>query len=365
MKKQKTLKNGMAFDSKEHSIIIWKEPGNKIKHRIFSILFILAAFNLKSQSPADDPAWNAPYLFDGFPAPSLNLTIWDVANTGSVGWDNQDFGFYPERVNIISTGHGGSVLELSALNDNIHSVPISSGMISSKTAYSYGYFEARINFACTGNNYMPAFWLFNAADTCPTTTMFHDEIDIEIGTHPSTQHDLNTNFFYKRYPSACTAITDGNSYLPTIPLEYSYHKYGIEWMPGHVVIYYDDKPIRIKEDALTPDHPMKIWLDVGFSGQGENHVTPNTFPGYMYVDYVSVSQIKMTSDCSTANVFFTTPFNSSTYDYKVKKTINFNVGNSTNLTSGNITLRASEGVTINGDFTINGAEFTILPTGCY
>lgn len=84
----------------------------------------------------------------------------------------------------------------------------------------------------------------------------------------------------------------------------------------------------------------------------------------MYVDYVRVYNLK--NDCKiTLNLC---NYNFGTHDNKVKQNIIIGNGSCTNAFNigENVYLRASEGVLINGDFTVPvGAEIYIDVNSCY
>jgi beta-glucanase (GH16 family) len=335
----------------------------KKSHLSIGIMFLLPHFGF-AQCPANDLTWiTSPKFSDDFN--TLNPAIW---NTWNYPQGNYDFGFDPNYVTVNSIFlTGNKVLELKALKDNQNGTPIHSGSLQTGSTYKYGYFESRCNFSSTGPSYMPAFWLYMSANcdcknnNCPG---YYDEIDMEIFSKPAgVNFDLTTNFWYKRPPPpgfTCQEIGDFNSITPAPGLQNSWHKYGIEWVPDHVVLYYDDVPFRIKQDHI-PDHAMAILFSLGFNSTSN---TNNTFPGYQYIDYVKVYDLNMTQ-CATTDLVINTPFNPGTYDFNVKRNITFALGNTSLITSGNITLRASNSVIINGDFTVQGADFTILPTQCY
>lgn len=237
---------------------------------------------------------------------------------------------------------------------------ISSGAINSNSTHLYGYYEANCRFASTGPTYMPAFWLFYF--DCGGPSPWYDEIDIEIFSQPSpTLSDYTTNVHYKRGDCNNDVEDAFQSYTPNPSLSLAFHKYGIEWTPNQIIFFYDDVPIRIKNNNV-PDHAMEMIFDLGFRGNVSH--ADNDFPGLMYVDYVRVYNLIM--DCSS-NLNICGAIDPSTFDFRVKNNITFNSGCTSSIPVGsNVTLRAANDVTIYSDFTIPpNAEFLILPTQCY
>jgi hypothetical protein len=87
------------------------------------------------------------------------------------------------------------------------------------------------------------------------------------------------------------------------------------------------------------------------------------FPSDMLVDYVKVYKLK--TDCNT--ILNLCNYNFGTHDNKVKQSIIIGNGSCVNslIIGQNVYLRASEGILINGDFTVpQGAELYIDANPC-
>jgi len=125
---------------------------------------------------------------------------------------------------------------------------------------------------------------------------------------------------------------------------------------------FDGFPVRNFPNPGIID-PVRIILNLAIEPWAlPNQTTP--FPSEMLVDYVRVYELD--NDCNTimnvCNYYFPSQ------DNKVKKNITIGNWTCTNtIGSGqNIYLRASEGVLINGDFTISlGSELYIDVNSCY
>lgn len=231
-----------------------------------------------------------------------------------------------------------------------------SGWVETKQSYNtqYGYVEARIKLPYK-YGFWPAFWTFVGSGVTPTNAA---EIDIfeMLGHLPPNK--ITTNI-HKYYP-------DGNIYYEEeIPTNFTYantwHTFGVEWSPSKIIWYVDGSPIRLFANHGIID-PVRIILNLAI----EPGYLPSSssFPSYMYVDYVKV--YNLSNDCNTnLNVC---NYNFGTHDNKVKKNITIGNGSCTNAigVGQNAYLRASEGVLINGDFTIPiGAELYIDVNPCY
>lgn len=231
-----------------------------------------------------------------------------------------------------------------------------SGWVETKQSYNtkFGYIESRMKLPY-GYGFWPAFWTFKGDGVTGSNAA---EIDIFEMLGHSPSNVITTNI-HLNFP-------DGNIYLQKhIPINYNYntwHTYGIEWSPSKIIWYVDGSPIR-----LFPNHgiidPVRIILNLAIEPDFlPNQSTP--FPSDMLVDYVKVYDLK--NDCNT--IINACNYNFSTYDNKVKKEII--IGGSACVNSipnnTNMYLRATDGILINGDFTVPvGSELYIDVNPCY
>ena len=320
------------------------------------------------QTPANDPHWQLIWQ-DDFNSTTLDNTKWTI-----IDWaDGNNATLYIKNNVTINNGN----LVLTVRNNPVNCAsnhpptiwgaripcivnkiyPYNSGWVETKQAYNtqYGYIESRIKLPY-GYGFWPAFWTFIGSGVSGSNAA---EIDIFEMLGHSPSNEITTNI-HLNYP-------DGNIYFQKqTPTNYDYnntwHTYGIEWSPSKIIWYVDGSPIR-----LFPNHgiidPVRIILNLAI----EPDYLPNSstpFPSDMLVDYVKVYDLK--KDCS--NDLNVCNYNFGTYDNKVKKSITISNGSCTNsLNVGqNIFLRASEGVLINGDFTVPiGSELYIDVNPCY
>lgn len=299
------------------------------------------------QTPANDPHWQLVWQ-DEFN--TLNTNIWEVAN---------NFDHYGEpqmyRTNNTSALNGNLVLKVKSESYLGHNY--TSGWVETKQAYNtqFGYIESRIKLPY-GYGFWPAFWTFIGSGVSGSNAA---EIDIFEMLGHSPSNEITTNI-HLNYP-------DGNIYFQKqTPTNYDYnntwHTYGIEWSPSKIIWYVDGSPIR-----LFPNHgiidPVRIILNLAIEPSYlSNSSTP--FPSEMLVDYVKVYDLK--NDCNT--IINTCNYNFSTYDNKVKKEIIIGGSSCVNSIPNNTNtfLRATDGVLINGDFTVPiGSELYIDVNPCY
>lgn len=203
-----------------------------------------------------------------------------------------------------------------------------------------------------------------------------------LGSDPLAPHKVGTNI-HKDYCQNCPPpVYCGCDHLyqqmcpwenpsilcygqDLIPVNFNYtgwHTYGIEWSPSKMIWYINGSPVRIFPNPGIVD-PVRIILNLAIEPWAlPNQTTP--FPSEMLVDYVRVYELD--NDCNTnMNVC---NYNFSMHDNKVKKNITIGNGTCSNVIGSgqNVYLRASEGVLINGDFTISlGSDLYIDVNTCY
>jgi len=360
-----------------------------------SAIIALASPFLFGQNPSDDPHWN---LVWGDDFNSLNTSIWKVQNHfDHYGGEPQ---VYTNRTDNVFIDNGNLVLKVreetyscpsSALNqwgcarqDNL-GIPYeyTSGWVETNATYNiqYGYLESRVKLPY-GKGFWPAYWTFVGTGVSGTNAA---EIDIfeMLGSHSTSE--LTTNYHHDYCSSSRPDYTGGS--CPQLPSHYEksaptgfswdqqWHTYAVEWSPSKIIWYVDGFPIRTfnqtgQTDPATgmpiyPIDPVRIILNFAIEPWSlPDNTTP--FPSEMRVDYVRVYQLD-NSQCSTTDMNVCN-YNFSTHDNKVKKNVIIGNGTCTNSlsTGDDVYIRASEGILINGDFTVPvGGELYLDVNGCY
>lgn len=136
----------------------------------------------------------------------------------------------------------------------------------------------------------------------------------------------------------------------------------MEWTPSRITWYINDIPVRYLDNPGVNDY-VKVILNLALNPWNSNSsLTP--LPSDMVVEFVKFYDYR--KDCST--VINSCSYNFSSYDNKVKKEIIIGGGGCSNSISStqNIILRASDGITINGDFTVPvGGQLYLDANKCY
>ncbi|HPX76758.1 MAG TPA: glycoside hydrolase family 16 protein [Bacteroidales bacterium] len=340
---------------------------------LIPLLFGILTFG---QTPVDDPHWELVWE-DHFN--NINPNIWLVQNNfDHYGLEVQ---VYTDRLNNVFVSNDTLVIRV---RNETYSCPAgslntwgcvkqyetgqpynyTSGWIETKQAYNiqYGYIEARVKLPY-GYGFWPAFWTSIGNGVSGPSNVAEIDIFEMLGGGADSLSLYNTSSimttnYHLVYPSY-------NLLKAHIPISFDYtqwHTYAIEWSPSKIIWYLDGYPIRLIPNPGIVD-PIKIILNFAIRPDYlPNQTSP--FPSDMLIDFVKV--YKLRNDCNT--VLNACNYNFGMHDNKVKRSIT--IGNNSCVNSlgvgQSVFLRASEGVLINGDFTVPiGAELYIDVNACY
>lgn len=232
--------------------------------------------------------------------------------------------------------------------------------------FLYGYFEIRCKLPVHRGAF-PAFWLWNC------TSNVYEEIDIFEYSWQIT-YDYNnlgspSLFASTVWSGACGSQSILYTVPYTIPQIYpdlsDWHVFAAEWSPERLIFYIDNLPFGEINSSSVPSHPMRLKVNYALDNwviDGEPIYTG--FPHDMTVDYVRVNKLKC--DCD-ADAVIQNNLQLAAYDYKVKKTITVGgYGYSISVPNNDkVVLRATDGITINGDFEVPlGSELDLITHAC-
>ena len=222
-----------------------------------------------------------------------------TAQVGGNGWGNQELEYYTTRLD--NAYQSGGSLVIKAIKerytgaDNVTREYTSARLTTrNKFTARYGRFEARIKIP-SGQGLWPAFWLLG--DNLDSVTWpMSGEIDImeNIGREPAIIHGTihGPGYSGAAGPTSSFALTGNRRFAN------SFHLFAVEWEPGVIRFYCDDKLYKtfIPQDlpagkTWVYDHPFFIILNVAVGGSWPGSPDANTvFPQTMLVDYVRVYQ---------------------------------------------------------------------------
>ncbi len=303
--------------------------------------------------------------------------------------------YKPDNVNI-STGSGG-LLTLTAKKEtfwskvfdweengtilcdgiaNYRRFDYTSGVIASKSKYSYGYYEIKCKLP-KGRGLWPAFWLWAGVDC-----NYGHEVDIlEVnGARMEYAISYGANNHWTE-GADCHGASDQKQITNIPRTDLNYYTYSCEWIPNKLTWYYNSNstPVKVFKGQHVPRKSRYIIANLAvdpFYPPGSSDVEvkdkltsklvnkkiiefPSIFPKSMYIQYIRYYRLKM--DCSTH--VNQSGFNFNTHNYAVKKS--YTIYNSTVPSSSKNTLRATDYILLKSNFTVPlGSELAIVPTPC-
>lgn len=211
---------------------------------------------------------------DEFNGSSLNSSKWGYC------WDGRRSGCahdpelqWYQSPNV--TLSGGS-LHLTAKKESARGHAYTSGMVTSKYSYQYGFAEARVRVP-KGQGLWPAFWTLTQGGGWPP------EIDIMeiLGHQPSTAYMV----YHPESGEWSSAGYTGPDFSA------GYHTFGMSWSPGAIRWYIDGVEGGLVITSAITSKPQYLLLNlaVGSSWPG-NPDASTPFPSSFDIDYVRVWQ---------------------------------------------------------------------------
>ncbi len=231
--------------------------------------------------------------FDVEGAPNSSLWTYDIGRgPNGDGWGNQELQYYTDRSENVRVENGFLVIQ--ALEESFEGANYTSARLLTKGLFEqqYGRFEARIRLPY-GKGLWPAFWLLGS------------NID-QVGWPQCGEIDVMENGGSR--PTIVSSAVHGPGYNAGLAItkefdfedervDTKFHVYGIEWGPGYINFYVDDKlynqitPEDVTGEWVFDNGPFYILLNVAVGGVFDGNPNQSTvFPQTMVVDYVRVYQ---------------------------------------------------------------------------
>jgi len=265
------------------------------------LILVCAVLRPAAQPRATDPATHSSWVltwsdeFNGPNGSAPDPAKW-VVESGGNGWGNNELEYYTARDRNVRLENGNLVIEAfkerytgrDRVQRNYTSARLKS---EGRFSQQYGRFEARIQIP-SGQGAWPAFWMLG--DDYPTTGWPGcGEIDImeSVGSHSATIQGSLHGPGYSGSNPLTSAYT-----LPRGRFSDGFHVFAVEWEPGVVRFFVDDKLYATKTPADLPagkrwvyDHAFFVLLDLAVGGDFPGRPGDSTvFPQRMLVDYVRV-----------------------------------------------------------------------------
>lgn len=238
----------------------------------------------------DVSGWRLSF-HDEFEGSSLNNTFWEALNRQD-SFNNEKQYYRPEQVTLANGN-----LQLTAINQPIANKQYRSGLITSRSLFGTGRFEARIDLPTTQGMW-PAFWLNANQVSWPQGG------EIDIMENRGSQPNLTSSaFHWQKDPGPCCnnwhyvyheyTASDGG-----VPVDFhaGFHTYAVEWESNQIRYYVDGNlHFVVNENSQMSDAnfttPKNIILNLAVGGDfgGDPNAT-TIWPQTMLVDYVRVWQ---------------------------------------------------------------------------
>ena len=244
--------------------------------------------------------------------------------------------------------------------------------------FLYGYFEIRCKLP-THQGAFPAFWLQVSSDTIGNK--YYEEIDIfEYSwwiTSPAGPNHNTPELGSKRCYTCGLYFNDTDTFYhdhsyartyPSIPSHSSdldqYHSFSCEWMPDHVIWYFDGSVMNeyYNMDSI-PHRPLYLKTNYAIDNYYK-HGEKWLGPGEMVIDYIKTYQLNW--DCSTDETI-TCQSDLNDFVYAVKKSVAITSTLEEPIVENGdkTTFRVTDTFEVAGPFEVeNGAEFTVIVQTC-
>jgi beta-glucanase (GH16 family) len=241
-------------------------------------------------------------LGDGYVDPGTHVFVW--------GWGNSEMEYYTDSPNNVYVKD--NALHIRALRERRNGSRFTSARLVTRGLFSkqYGRFEFRAKFP-VGKGYWPALWLL-PADNAYGYWAASGEIDVMEARGQNPNVIVGSILYGSRSPG--DEFTSTDYALPDHGSISDYHVYTLEWEPGEMRWYVDDRLYSIKRNwwscsdlsadgkgAVRPpaaqrnpwpapfDKPFYLVMNLSVGGTFSGY--PNktvVFPQEMVVSYVRV-----------------------------------------------------------------------------
>ncbi len=355
----------------------------------------MLAFASEAQPTIDGNWESTPYFSDYF---SYQLSPWsnnnwsDSPNFGnwksylgtSVTNGSTERQVYRRENAIQDLGNGtmklqaenaGQLIDTSEYDvpDNITKDPSAnqiyyySGAITTIPFHKYGYFEIRCKLPVNRGAF-PAFWLWNDSVSYQEIDIFEYNWGISSrGDSEGTPRYFEGQIYYGTTNNHPRYGGFGYQIPVQDPDLTNWHTYGLEWTPGRVLWYFDNKLVNSYTGDKVPNIRMYLMANNAVSSDADSVMgNPRRagFPNDMIITYIKAH--KLECDCY-ADTSITSQNQFNTFDYKVYKTITIGgSGNNISIPSNsNVTFRATDAITISSDFSLPlGSSLNLITHPC-
>jgi beta-glucanase (GH16 family) len=364
---------------------------------LFLLIFTLLINPLISFSqvlPFDPSNWALPLFqedFDETKKPEWNILGIDTTeHWGSEKWQNS------EKYITYGTEGTRNYLELKAYveNDNGTLKNYSAGLeiLDKKSPdlctnidnhFDYGYYEIESRLTKGAQSMQniglwPAFWFHHGeviGQPCNQTSKYWTE-EVDIFEPSACQIVEGKNYVHywtldKDYLPGSDANTWlGEGYVGSKQVDmWSWHTYGLLWLPDRLVFYYDRVPFHICT-ARVPSHSKpRLFIDLQLMKDPAGNCTnlrtsAGTFIGSFQVNYFNYYALPICN--GEISELTGNNYNFSNWSNSLSNVKKYCIFNNTSLTStSNVIVRFNDSAELKTNFTVpKGAGFELMPKPC-
>lgn len=283
---------------------------------------------------------------------------------------------------------------------------ITTGLMVTKNAYKYGFFEARFridkptkNINNLSKGFGQCFWLHanynNEERLIGVQNRISAYSEIDIAENDPYNGLMTTNRWYRalnsiepvgkldgvRQADDCGyfgGLYSQISHNDAIINQTEWHTYSLEWTPTEMNTYYDNKLVKHMDKYASDFDPMNIILDIeggidttAFQYRFCNGIDTSILTSFNFeIDFVKVYQMNVVT-CNTPFVQTNYNFATSGYTYGLKSNIKLGLNNSTSASvkvdnGQKISLRAVTEILLEDGFEVDdtiGTEFFATVNG--
>lgn len=244
----------------------------------------------------DDPKQGKKLVFkDEFTRPGVPSSKDWVPEVGMIR--NHEAQFYTNmRRENVRKENGNLIIE--ARKEKWEKAEVTSASITTRKAYTYGYFEIRAKVP-VGRGTWPAIWMLGEAIRLPGKDFVGwplcGEIDImeQVGYDPAKFH-----FTVHVDDRNNTKGTPRTAMVEVPDTWKDFHTYGLDWNKDRLDFYFDGKKVMTyandgQGERTWPFHrPAYLLINLAIGGDwgGNQGIDDSIFPSQYLIDYVRIYQ---------------------------------------------------------------------------
>lgn len=260
----------------------FRQPSVRLKTVFISLL--LAGFTGLQRLHASgiDPVSSTDIQpFKGTPVKGYKLTWSDEFNGSSldkIKWNYRTGVRLQSRQLPSNVSVSNGFLQIHLKKEKSGGKNYTAGGVISKTAFKFGYYEARMKTP-TGSGWHTSFWMMpNGRDPYASSV----ELDaIENDSREPTGYRVNTHQWFPKPHK-----TVGGKHIKTPPLNIRYHVFGCEYTPTAIRYFFDGKLVQTVDIAQLKLGEVNIWLtSIAFPGRNQT-VDETKLPDVAKFDYI-------------------------------------------------------------------------------